>query len=219
MSAEVMDKQKDFLPAAGHDLFLPLYDPLVRWMGFDRTRQDLIEQANVAPSHHVLDIGCGTGTLALQLKRQCPTAQVVGIDPDPKALSRARAKAQRAAVSVEFEQGFADHLPCESGAFDRVFSSFMFHHLEERDREKTLKEVLRVLKPGGSFHLLDFISGDHDSQGFLQRLANSHAEVKHNTDARILRLMADAGFIYAKKVRGGKMLFGLLQTGEYEGGK
>lgn len=187
--------------------------------GVDRTRQDLIEQAKLEDNHHVLDIGCGTGTLVLQLKRQFPTVQVVGVDPDPKALGRAKAKAKRAGVSIKFEQGFADELPYESGSFDRVFSSFMFHHLDEADREKALREAFRVLKPGGSFHLLDFIGDDHGSHGFFHRLVNSHAEVRQNTDERLLQAMVRAGFREAKKVRGARMFLGLLQTGEYEGGK
>ena len=81
---------RDFLPAAGHDFFLPLYDPIVRFMGFDRSRQELISQANVKPDHHILDIGCGTGTFVVLLKLQFPAALVIGLDPDPKALRRAQ---------------------------------------------------------------------------------------------------------------------------------
>jgi ubiquinone/menaquinone biosynthesis C-methylase UbiE len=81
------------------------------------------------------------------LKKQYPTVQVAGLDPDPKALRRAKTKATRGAVSLQLDQGFADELPYEDGSFDRVLSSFMFHHLEEQDREKMLSEALRVLNP------------------------------------------------------------------------
>lgn len=215
MSAEFMDKQKDFLPAAGHDLFLPLYDPLVTWLGFDRAHQELIAQANLAPGQRVLDLGCGTGSLVVRLKRQYPRVQVVGIDPDPKALHRASVKAQRAAVSVKFERGFADELPHESASFDRVFSSFMFHHLDEAGRENALREVLRVLKPGGSFHLLDFVSNHDGSHGFLHRLFNSHAELKHNSDERLVHAMRSTGFTKAEKVKSESKFFGLLRTAQF----
>ena len=215
MSSETTDRQqKDFLPAAGHDVFLPLYDPLVSFLGFDRARQELISQANIGPGQHILDIGCGTGTLAVLLKRRYPDVQIVGLDPDPNALGRAKNKVRRAAVSVQFDQGFADELPYKKESFDRVLSSFMFHHLAGQDREKTLKEVSRVLKPGGSFHLLDFVS-DHTSPGFLHRLVHSHAELKDNTDERILQLMSDAGFTNPEKVRAGSMFFGVLRTAYY----
>ena len=186
-------------------------------MGFDRARQDLIEQANIDASHKILDVGCGTGTLAVQLKQLYPGAQVVGLDPDPKALRRAKAKTQRAGVSVALDQGFADELPYETGSFDRVFSSFMFHHLEERERERALKEVLRVLRPGGSFHLVDFTHDHgHGSHGFWERLIGSHAHLKDNSDERILEQMRQAGFTNAVKVKDGKMLFGLLHPAFYK---
>ena len=215
MSSEINDRhRRHFLPAAGHDLFLPLYDPLVRWLGFDRSRHELISQANIEPNQHILDIGCGTGTLVVLLKRQSAPVEVVGLDPDPKALRRAKAKVRRAGVSVQLDQGFADELPYKDESFDRVLSSFMFHHLEEEDREKTLKEVLRVLKPGGSFHLIDF-AADHASHGFFDRLIHSHAQLKDNTQERILQLMHRAGFTNAEKVKEDRMLFGTLRTAYY----
>ncbi len=210
--------QREFLPAAGHDFFLPLYDPIVNLMGFDRSRQELISQANIKPDHQILDIGCGTGTFVVLLKRQYPTAQVIGLDPDPKALRRAKTKVRRAAVSVQLDRGFSDELPYQRESFDRVFSSFMFHHLEEQEREKTLKEVFRVLKPGGSFHLLDFVA-DHATHGFLDRLFHSHARLKDNTHERILQLMNRAGFTNAEKVKEGSMFFGLMRTAYYRASK
>lgn len=183
-------------------------------MGFDRSRQELISQANIRPDHHILDIGCGTGSFVVLLKRQYPGLQVIGLDPDPKALHRAEKKIRRAGVSVQLDRGFADQLPYEKDSFDRVFSSFMFHHLEEREKKKTLDEVRRVLKPHGSFHLLDF-TADNGSHGYLARLTHSHALMKDNTDARLLQLMNTTGFSNAEKVKGDSMLFGLLQTAFY----
>ena len=217
MSSEIMDHhRRNFLPAAGHDLFLPLYDPLVSLLGGDRARVDLINQAKIEPNHHVLDIGCGTGTLVMLLKQRCPGVSVAGLDPDPKALRRAKTKASRAAVSVQFDEGFADQLPYNNGSFDRVFSSFMFHHLEEQDREGTLSEVMRVLKPGGSFHLLDFAGHDNGSRGHFSGLIHSSNRLKDNSEGRILQLMKHAGFIKANKIKDGSMLFGLLRTAYYE---
>ncbi|HJP90781.1 MAG TPA: class I SAM-dependent methyltransferase [Pyrinomonadaceae bacterium] len=214
MSSEIMDhNQRHFLPAAGHDLFLPLYDPLVSLLGGDRARQELIAQAKIEPSHHILDIGCGTGTLVVLLKRRYAATQVVGLDPDPKALRRAATKARRAKVSVQFDQGFADELPYEASSFDRVLSSFMFHHLEEEDREKTLREVLRVLRRGGSFHLLDFAVSDDGSH--LNHLIHASDRLKDNASTRIIQLMRSAGFKHAEKLKDGSMLFGLLRTAYY----
>ena len=207
--------QREFVPAAGHDVFLPLYDPLVNLMGFDRARRDLISGANIEPDHRILDLGCGTGSLVVNLKRQYVSAQVVGLDPDPKALRRARTKAVRAAVSVQLDLGLADQLPYKDESFDHVFSSFMFHHLNELEREKMLVEVLRVLKPGCSFHLVDFIIDDASS-GLLDRLFRAHAQMKANSEERILALMGHVGFTNRIKVKEGNMLFGLLRTAYYQ---
>lgn len=217
MSSEIINHPKrTFLPAAGHDLFLPLYDPLVSLLGGDRARRDLIVQANITSGQRILDIGCGTGTLAVMLKRSHADVEVIGLDPDPKALRRAKTKATRAGLSLQLDQGFADELPYTEDSFDRVFSSFMFHHLEEQSREKTLREITRVLKPGGSFHLLDFVADhEHRSHGFLRRLINSHARLKDNSDARIMQLMRRAGFTNAEKVEESQMLLGLLHTTYY----
>ena len=57
--------KRTFLPAAGRDIFLPLYDPLTRLFGFGAIREGLLAQANVQAQHRVLDVGCGTGTLAV----------------------------------------------------------------------------------------------------------------------------------------------------------
>src|SRR5215472_760498 len=145
-----------YLPAAGLDILLPLYDPLVRLLGADRARRKLFDQASVEPHHRVLDIGCGTGTFAVAMKAWIPGVEVVGLDPDPKALARSRRKAERAAVAIQFDQGFANALPYPDASFDRVFSSLMFHHVPQDAKLATLCEVRRVLKPGGSLHLLDF---------------------------------------------------------------
>ena len=217
MSFQVSDRhQKHFLPAAGHDLFLPLYDPLVRLLGADRARQELIKQADVQPGHRILDIGCGTGTMVIMLKRQHPQTQVLGLDPDPKALTRARRKAQRAAVSAHFDQGFSEQLPYEEASFDRVFSSLMFHHLEGEDRERTLRAVVRVLKPGGSFHLLDFDGGEKGSHLFRLHVGE---RLRDNSEERIIEMMNQVGLKRVQKVGDGGMLFGLLRTSYYQGNK
>ena len=213
---QLSETRKEFLPAAGRDVFLPLYDPLVSLMGGNRAREELIKQAGIEPNQRVLDVGCGTGTLVVLLKRRYPMTEIFGLDPDPKALHRAKKKVRRAGVAVQLDEGFADELPYEEGTFDRVLSSFMLHHLEDQDREKMLREVLRVLKPSGVFHLLDFAGGEDRASGRLGRLVDSHARLQDNSEQRILHLMKRAGFTNAEKVKEGSMLFGLLPTAYYK---
>jgi ubiquinone/menaquinone biosynthesis C-methylase UbiE len=197
-----------YLPAAGHHWSLPLYDPLVKLLGGNAARALLLEQAAVRPGHRVLDIGCGTGSLLVLIKSKHPNVEAVGLDPDPRALERARRKARRAAFSIQLDQGFSDELPYPEGAFDRVFSSFMLHHLEPAEKETTLREVRRVLRPGARFHLLDFATPDSDSAGPLARRLHSSHRLKDNSDEQILSLMRRAGLSDAQRVAGRSLLIG-----------
>lgn len=121
------ETQRIYLPAAGHEWLLPLYDPLVKLLGGGSAHRQLVDQTGIQPGHRVLEIGCGTGNLVILVKRLYPRAEVVGLDPDPKALARARRKAERDALSIQFDRGFSDALPYPAGSFDRVLSAFMFH--------------------------------------------------------------------------------------------
>jgi ubiquinone/menaquinone biosynthesis C-methylase UbiE len=200
---------RTYLPAAGYHWSLALYDPLVKLLGGGAARAMLLEQAAVRSNHGVLDIGCGTGSLLVLIKRTHPDIEVVGLDPDPRALARARRKAQRSALSLQLDQGFADELPYPDDAFDRVFSSFMFHHLADADKVTTLGEVRRVLKPGGRLHLMDFVKADSDSarRGILRWL-HSGPRLKDNSAERILSLMREAGLSDPRRVAGRTMLLG-----------
>jgi len=184
---------RTFLPAAGHDWALPFYDPLVKLLGGDRARRLLIDQANLQPRHRVLEIGCGTGTLLIQIAVAAPEVSVTGLDPDPRALDRARAKAAPLRSAIHLDQGFADALPYPEATFDRVFSCFMFHHIESVDeKRRTLGEVRRVLKPGGQLHVLDFLQPPSSQAGALGWLHAGH-RLADNTEPRMLALIRDAG--------------------------
>jgi ubiquinone/menaquinone biosynthesis C-methylase UbiE len=211
----MLESEKAYLPAAGHDWLLSLYDPLVKLLGGDTARKILLDQATVRPGHRVLDIGCGTGTLAILIKRLHPDVDVVGLDPDPKALARAKRKAKRSEVSIRLDEGFSHELPYPEASFDRVFSTFMFHHLMLDKREKTLYEVRRVLTPGGFLHMLDFTGTEANGHGPLARYFHSSHRLKDNTDERILTLMNRVGLVSCEKVMEGAMLFGSLRIAYY----
>jgi ubiquinone/menaquinone biosynthesis C-methylase UbiE len=206
--------QRTYLPAAGRDLFLPLYDLIAKLLGADGARRTLFDLAPLRPGDRVLDIGCGTGTFATMLKQRYPSVEVTGLDPDARALARARRKAEQARVLVRLDQGFADSLEYPAASFDVVFSSFMFHHLEGSNREKTLREVHRVLKPGGSFYLLDFEVSP--SGHGLFKLFHSGERLRDNTESRILSLMGDAGFSDGKKIAARSVIFGFGHAGYYQ---
>jgi ubiquinone/menaquinone biosynthesis C-methylase UbiE len=185
-----------YLPGMGRDWLLPLYDPFTRLIGIESAHRKLAGQAALESAERVLEIGCGTGNLALLVKRMRPQLEVVGLDPDPKALARAAGRARRAGLPLELDRGFADELPYADASFDRVLSSLMFHHLEADLRGPSLRQVLRVLRPGGSLHLMDFGGDSHQLHG-VARLARRSDALKDNWDDRIPTAMREAGFVDA----------------------
>lgn len=150
----------DYLPGAGRHWLLPLYDPLSRLTGVGRLHRLLLDAAGVRSGQRVLEIGCGTGNLITALARRTPGVDAVGIDPDPAALRRARRKAAKAGAEIRFEVAFAARLPLPDDHVDHVLSSLMMHHLDDTGREQALREVARVLRPGGRLHVLD-LEGHH----------------------------------------------------------
>ncbi len=162
------------------------------------------------PGQRVLDVGCGTGSLVVLIKRLRSDVDVVGLDPDPKALARARQKAEREGASIRLDRGFSDELPYPAASFDLVFSSLMFHHLPTEEKGATLREIRRVLKSGGLLHLLDFAGRESGAHGLLTRLLHSHARLADNDEYRIRALMKEAGLADVQKVGQRSMLFARL---------
>jgi ubiquinone/menaquinone biosynthesis C-methylase UbiE len=209
------ESHRPFVPGMGVDWLLPLYDPFTALLGLDRARRELVRQADLRPGHRVLDVGCGTGSLAVLTKTSCPDVDIVGVDPDDKALARAARKARRAGASIQLDRGFSDALGYPDASFDRVLSSFMFHHLERGEKEHTLDEIQRVLKPGGSLHLLDFGGPDSTRR---RRGLHSHHRLADNDEHTILALLRDHGFSSARKTSE-RMVLKLIRVVYYGAGR
>jgi ubiquinone/menaquinone biosynthesis C-methylase UbiE len=127
-------------------------------------------------------------------KQLYPDAELTGLDPDVRALQRGIEKARRAGVSARFDHGFAARLPYTDASFDVVFSSLMFHHLHAPEREAMLKEVLRVLKPGASLHLVDFATPASGSRRILPRVLRFESRTSTGNATGLVAMLRDAGF-------------------------
>jgi ubiquinone/menaquinone biosynthesis C-methylase UbiE len=210
------EARRGYVPAMGpgRDWLLPIYDPLTTVLGMGRVRRTLLEQAAVSPYTHVLDVGCGTGSLAVLIKQRHPAVDVVALDPDARALAKGQRKARRAGTLIHFDRGFADALTYPDASFDRVFSSVMFHHLERDEKSRALREIRRVLKPGGRFHLVDFVASA--ANGTPSRL-HSHHRLAENAERHVLALLTQAGFADATILGRGALLAGHLRIAYFQG--
>lgn len=154
---DVMEQSSHYSYALHYKWLTIFYDPVVRWTCRESTFKGvLIAQANIEPGMRILDVGCGTGTLAILLKKTHPLVDVVALDGSKGILEIARSKADRAGVDISFEHGLSYKLPFADRAFDMVFTSFFFHHLTRNDKLRTLKEIHRILKPTGKLHIADW---------------------------------------------------------------
>ena len=173
--------------AAGYDLLLWLVT-CGREQAF---REKMLQFARLRPGESVLDVGCGTGTLAILAKRQVgPTGEVCGIDASPEMIARAGKKARRAGVDVSFKNGFAQSLAVPDARFDVVVTTVMIHHLPKKARAELAGEIRRVLKPGGRVLAIDFGGSATDRKSFLDHIHRRHGHVDFK---EITDLLTDVG--------------------------
>jgi ubiquinone/menaquinone biosynthesis C-methylase UbiE len=136
------------------------YDLLIWLVTFGRERayrDRMLRLANLKPGESVLDVGCGTGSLAIAAKQQVgPAGTVCGVDPSPEMIARAEKKARKAGSPVVFKKAFAQSLSFPDAQFDVVLSTVMLHHLPPEARHELAVETYRVLKPGGRVLVIEF---------------------------------------------------------------
>ena len=173
--------------AAGYDLMLWLAT-----LGNERSlRERILRLAGLAAGETVLDVGCGTGTLAVTAKRQVGfSGAVFGIDASQAMISRARAKARKARLAVSFDCGVAEALPFSEGRFDAVLSTIMLHHLPRAARGEAVREMRRVLRPRGRILAVDFEGASTHHLGPLVHLHRRHG---HVTARELRAIFEDAG--------------------------
>jgi ubiquinone/menaquinone biosynthesis C-methylase UbiE len=172
-----------------YDLFEWVVDPLLFRGQLRSLWRRTIDLARLQPGEQALDVGCGTGTLALEVApRVGRKGRVVGIDPSAQQIARARAKAVRRHTPIVFQIAVIEQLPFPDQTFDVVFSTLMMHHLPAPLKRQGLAEIARVLKPGGRVIIGDFVR----KQDRTGRAARFHAG--GSSVVELAGLLADTGF-------------------------
>lgn len=153
-----------------YDLMIWFFDAFLLRGKLRKMRVQTANLAQLQAGQAVLDVGCGTGLLAMEAyKRVGATGRVCGIDPGTKQIASASSKARRANRPIDFQVGVIEHLPFPDQSFDVVFSTLMMHHLPDDLKRQGLAEIARVLKPGGHLVIVDFKRGEgqHSHSGHL----------------------------------------------------
>ncbi|MFD0684476.1 class I SAM-dependent methyltransferase [Actinomadura fibrosa] len=188
-----------FTPAAGRASLTRFYDPLIAL-----TRERLwraLTAMHVAPRPDdvIVDVGCGTGSLAVLLARVEPRADVIGVDPDPEVLAVARRKAAASGAAVRWRRGKGDALEesVGGGAADTVVSSLVLHQCPVPMKRAVLASMAAVLRPGGKLVVTDF--GEQRTAAMrlafrIVQAADGRADTQPNADGIVPRLIAEAGF-------------------------
>lgn len=210
-----MAPSEEYVGAMGHFSRLDLYDPLVRVAVRERRfKRRLLVEAGLRPGFRVLDLGCGTGTLALMAKRAEPGADVYALDGDPAAIRLAQQKIARAGTLIELQLGFAQQLPYPDACFDRVLSTLLLHHLSHNGKSAALAEVARVLAPSGELHLADFGRPANRLMraGFsLVRKFEGMENTADNAEGRLPEMISQSGLRNVRETSSYWTLFGSLR--------
>ena len=172
-----------------HDLMTWFIDTFLFRGKLRELRQRTGNLARIQPGEKVLDVGCGTGTLAIEVQQRVgATGRVFGVDPGTQQIARARSKAARRNLPIDFRIGVIELLAFPDQTFDVVLSTLMTHHLPDDLKRQGLSEIARVLKPGGRLVIADF-KRKEERQGHAARF---HAGGSGIQD--LAALVKDAGF-------------------------
>jgi ubiquinone/menaquinone biosynthesis C-methylase UbiE len=151
------DDEGRYVPAAGRARLTGAYDRAVALtMREGRWRPPLVAAvaADLRAGATAVEVGCGTGSLAIALAAARPDAEVVGVDGDPHVLALARGKP--GAARVAWREGLAGALPLADASTEAAICSLLLHHLPDEAKAAALRELARVLGPGGTLHVADW---------------------------------------------------------------
>lgn len=187
-----------------------IYDGLVWLVSFGKVktfRNDIVKLAQIKSGETALDVGCGTGALALEIQAITGAkGKVYGIDASPRMIGVAQRKAEQISAGISFQVGLIEDIAFPDSNFDVVLNSLVMHHLPGDLKLAGLAEIYRVLKPSGRILIVDIESTAAGSwmqklADFVVHLHGGHAIMQDNVQ-KLIPLVREVGF---KNVETGKL--------------
>jgi ubiquinone/menaquinone biosynthesis C-methylase UbiE len=192
----------------------PYYDFTVNMIALGHARmlrKMTVDNALVKPGDTILDVGCGTGEVALLAKTRAKEGKVYGIDPAPEMIAVARKKAARKKLDIDFRVGVIEALPFPDASIDVVTSSLMMHHLPDDLKIRGLREIYRVLKPGGRLLIADFMRPTGSFVNHLFIAFTQHRGLKNGVED-LQKHLNEAGFTQIAIPDGNVLLIGFMRA-------
>ncbi|MEZ4963355.1 MAG: class I SAM-dependent methyltransferase [Saprospiraceae bacterium] len=205
----------NYVPALRFGWLTGLYDKLIAaTMPEKAFKAALVRQAGIRPGDRVLDFGTGTATLSILVKETHPGSLVTGVDVDEKVLGIARRKVLESGIDVRLVRYDGETLPFGRGSFERAVSSLVLHHLTRSQRQQALRELNRVLAPGGEIHIADWGKPANSLQRllfYLVQLLDGFETTADSVRGNLPELLYEAGFDNVEETGCFKTVFGTLR--------
>lgn len=187
-------------PPLGFAALTPLYDRAIASLTREKAwRGALVRHLCAQPGETILDVGSGTGTLAIAVTNSEPCCAYRGIDPDAEAVAIARRKAALAGSPATFEfGGFGSAAPTASDSVDAIVCSLVLHQVSLAEKRRLTQAMFDRLKPGGRLFVADYGL----QPGLVMRLAfrltvqmlDGRADTQPNADGILPLLIVESGF-------------------------
>ncbi len=152
-----MKEKKEFIPALGYNWLTSFYDLTIKLtMPEKKFRTLLIDELDPQNDETILEFGYGTGQNIILAHQRNKKTELKGVDIDPKVKTIAEHKITKLGLDIDLDLYDGFNFPYANNTFDKVFSSLVFHQLDQNTKLSSLKEIYRVLKPNGKLIIGDW---------------------------------------------------------------
>lgn len=206
--------ESEYIPALRFHWLTRIYDPLIeRWLATAPMRAAVVEALDLRPGMRVMELGCGPGRLAVEIKRRHPGVILEAVDADPEMIAMAHQNAVQAGVEITFHEADITRLS-SLVRYDRIYSTLVFHHLRPEGKWFALRWVREALGPDGRFVVADFGRPRGLAQWLVSHVVqpvDGIANTAPHRDGRFERVLREI-FKTAEPVAAWKTFAGTLQV-------